>query len=77
MALYYMDRQKIVNELDDSVADRRLSEQRLGSFEDYLGCKNQNSIFMENKTPFDISEIVKVFHNGKASDIPISIIKKI
>lgn len=46
------------------------------TFYDFLGKKNEKSIMLEDCTPNEIMEIIKGFENGKASDIPVSVIKR-
>ena len=55
-----------------------LSEKPEHNFKYYLNHKKQicDSIFMYSCTKVEIAEIIKGLENGKASDIPISLIKK-
>ena len=46
------------------------------SFHSYLSKPCEKSIFLEDSTPDEISQIIKDFDNGKASDIPVILIKK-
>ena len=44
------------------------------SFHSYLSRPCEKSIFLEDSTPDEISQIIKDFDNGKASDIPVILI---
>ena len=46
------------------------------NFKKFLSSSNCNSIFFETCSVEEIVDIINGFENGKASDIPISIIKK-
>ena len=46
------------------------------SFHTYLGRSCESSVFLEDCTGIEIENIIGEFENGKASDIPIMIIKK-
>lgn len=46
------------------------------TFYDFLSPKNKNSIMLEDCSPDEILKVINEFENGKASDIPISVIKK-
>ena len=46
-------------------------------FSSYFGRRVQNSIYMENCSHTEIENIILEFSNGKSSDIPIFILKKV
>ena len=46
------------------------------SFEEYLSKSVKNSIFLRDTDPEEIVEIINDFKNGKASDIPICVLKR-
>ena len=46
------------------------------TFHDFLGPRNKKSMMLEDCSSHEILKIIKEFQNGKASDIPISIIKR-
>ncbi|NRB82007.1 MAG: hypothetical protein HRU38_25700, partial [Saccharospirillaceae bacterium] len=82
-----MDRRIIANEfnkyfnsiasrLNESTADIRISDSKFQSFADYLGPPNKNSIVLFSCSSEEIMKIIAEFDNGKASDIPIRVIKK-
>lgn len=48
----------------------------LRSFYDFLSPKTEKSIMLEDCSPDEILRIIRDFENGKASDIPIKVIKK-
>ena len=48
----------------------------LKTFHDFLSPSNANSIMLEDCTPDEVLKIIGDFENGKASDIPISVIKR-
>ena len=48
----------------------------MGSSVQYMSKSVDHSIFLECTTAGKIEEIVKSFENGKASDIPIKLVKK-
>ena len=45
-------------------------------FSDYLSDKVDTSIYLHNTDESEIIDIIKEFENGKASDIPVSLIKQ-
>ena len=45
------------------------------TFHDFLSPSNSRSIMLEDTTPEEVLRIIKEFENGKASDIPITVIK--
>ena len=82
-----IDRRKIANafnkyfvsvasKLNDGISDLQISDSKFESFTDFLNPSNVNSIFLEDCTKDEVSEIISEFQNGKASDIPIKVIKK-
>ena len=46
------------------------------SFEEYMSKSVKNSIFLRDTDPDEIVEIISDFKNGKASDIPICVLKR-
>ena len=48
----------------------------MDSFAQYMSKSVENSIFLEDTNAAEIEEIIKSFENGKASDIPIRLVKK-
>ena len=46
------------------------------NFRDFLPSGNMQSIFMDDCTGLEVKNIISEMQNGKASDIPISVIKK-
>ena len=48
----------------------------VGSFTQFMSNSVESSIYLEDTDPQEIYEAIKDFKNGKASDIPIVVIKK-
>ena len=48
----------------------------VGSFEQFMSKSVEGSIYLEDTDPDEIVEVVQDFKNGKASDIPIIVIKR-
>ena len=46
------------------------------TFYDFLNTRNEKSIRLEDCSSNEILKIISEFENGKASDIPISVVKK-
>ena len=72
------------NEYFSSIASKMNESSEIGikleplpKFTDFLPRKTTNSIFLENCTDDEISKIISGLENGKASDFPISVIKKL
>ena len=53
-----------------------LNISNLPSFVDYLPKTNPSSIYLHDCSPEEILNIINEFQNGKASDIPVHVIKK-
>ncbi len=51
--------------------------QPLPSFHDFMPKRNPKSIFLPDCTIDEVSEIINQLQNGKASDFPIKVIKKL
>ena len=66
----------IASELNSNMDEINLNKSQFQSFTDFLNPSNTNSIFLEECTCFEINEIISELQNGKASDIPIKVIKK-
>ena len=66
----------IASKLNSTISDTPLSDQRIPSFYDYLNPPNKNSMVLYDTDPDEVMGIIKELSNGKASDIPIKIIKK-
>ena len=66
----------IAAKLNESIADCEIKDSQFQSFADYLGVTNKNSIVLESCSYSEVSEIISELQNGKASDIPIHVIKK-
>ena len=66
----------IASKLNDSLINQRLSDSHILSFEQYIGPKNDNSIFLEDCSEVEILKIISELDNNKASDLPIRVIKK-
>ena len=66
----------IASNLNESVTDQKSSDQKVGSFEEYLLPANKNSIFLSDSTPEELMQIISELDNHKSSDIPIRVIKK-
>jgi hypothetical protein len=58
-------------------ADQGIKLEPLTKFTDFISKQNPNSIFMADCTNEEISEIICRLQNGKASDFPIRVIKKL
>ena len=82
-----MDRRKIANKFNEyfgsiaSEMNKRIDETgiplaNLPSFESFVTRSCVNSIYLEECTEEEIENIISTFENGKASDIPVRIIKK-
>ena len=77
-----IERRVIANEFDKyfvSLASK-LNEKATpvtNNFEDFLPSGNMQSMFMEDCTGFEVNKIISEMQNGKSSDVPISVIKKI
>ena len=52
------------------------STQRLESFVQFMSSSVPNSIFLEDTNPEEVYKIIIEFQNGKASDIPVVVLKK-
>ena len=48
----------------------------LQSFQDFMPRSIPNSIFLNECSTFEITQIINVLENGKSSDIPIKVIKR-
>ena len=66
----------IATKLNDSIIDIKIGDSKIQSFEDYLNPANKFSIFLEDCSPQEIMKIISDFENGKASDVPIRVIKR-
>ena len=66
----------IASKLNSTICDVPLSNQRIPSFYDYLNPPNTNSIVLFDTDPDEVLGVINELSNGKASDIPIKIIKK-
>ena len=66
----------IASKLNSAVSDVPLSHQHIPSFYDYLNPPNKNSIVLYDTDPVEVLGIINELSNGKASDIPIKVIKK-
>ena len=66
----------IASELNSDMEGIHLNRSQFQSFTDFLNPANVNTIFLEECTSLEINEIISGFQNGKASDIPIKVIKK-
>ena len=66
----------IASNLNEQLTDMPLSDSQFKNFEDFLMPANRNSIFLNDCTHLEILEIISQLENGKASDIPIRVIKK-
>ena len=66
----------IASELNSDLDGISLNQSHFKSFTEFLMPPNVNSIFIEECTGHEIIEIIDGFQNGKASDIPIKVIKK-
>ena len=64
---------KLNSELSDNI---QLADSRFQSFTEFLNPSNANSMFLEECNSYEIMTIISDFQNGKASDIPIRVIKK-
>ena len=58
------------------LANDRLLVQPIHSFVQYMSKSVSNSIYLEDTNPAEVIEIIMGFENGKASDIPISVLKR-
>ena len=61
--------------LNDSVTEN-LEIRPIPEFSEFLSQSNKSTIFLEDCTITELTEIINGLENNKASDIPISIIKK-
>ena len=68
---YYVS---LATKLNDSVKIEPLPP---FSFKDFLPQRTSSSMFLFETTEDEVADIIKQFQNGKASDIPVSVIKKI
>ena len=66
----------IASKLNDSLINHQISDSHFLSFEQYIGPKNKNSIFLEDCSHVEILKIISELDNNKASDLPIRVIKK-
>ena len=66
----------IASTLNSAISDVPLSDQHIPSFYDYLNPPNKSSIVLFDCDAAEISSIISELSNGKASDIPIKIVKK-
>ena len=58
-------------------ADEGIKLEPLPKFTDFMPKQNSNSIYMSECTENEISKIISGLQNGKASDFPIRVIKKL
>ena len=65
----------IASKLNDQITDLKMSSQQLPSFYEFLNPSNKDSIVLFDCDSKEISSIINEFHNGKASDIPIKVVK--
>ena len=65
-----------INLNKEALGQDGLSIEPMESFVQYMSKSVDNSIFLECTTAGEIEEIIKSFENGKASDIPIKLVKK-
>ena len=66
----------IASKLNESIDDQILSDMKLRSFTEFLNPPTVNSIFLTDCTETEILDIISSLENGKASDIPIHVVKK-
>ena len=67
----------IASELNESIDEITVSGSNFQSFGDYIGNSSKNSIVLENCTADEVLNIIAELNNGKASDIPVHVIKKV
>lgn len=65
----------IATKLNSNIEELPLIDQNIPSFYDYLNPPNKNSIVMFDCDESEVSKIIAELINGKASDIPIKVIK--
>ena len=56
--------------------DISISGSQIPSFISYMGRSQESSMYLSNCTTEEIEQIIKDLENGKASDIPIKLIKR-
>ena len=67
----------LANNLNEKVlSENNLSIQPIDSFTQFMSKSVNHSIYLEETCPGEILEIIHEFDNGKASDIPIAVVKK-
>ena len=66
----------IASKLNDE-ADNGIKLEPLPKFTDFMTNQSPNSIFLDECTEEEISKIISELQNGKASDFPIRVIKKL
>ena len=65
-----------MNSNAESTNDTDSDESSIPSFTDFMGRSQESSIYLHDCTDDEIKIIIKELENGKASDIPIKIIKR-
>ena len=66
----------IASKLNEQISDEPLTYHEIPSFLSYMKPSNSNSMVLFDCSGLEITEIIKNLQNGKASDIPVKIIKK-
>ena len=66
----------LASNLNKAVDDMTPANHKIPTFYEYLKAPNKNSIVMYDCDPTEITNIIGDLVNGKASDIPIKLIKK-
>ena len=67
----------IASKLNESIAGIIITDCQFQSFADYIGTNSSNSIVLENCSTEEVLSIISELTNGKSSDIPIHVVKKV
>ena len=72
---YFVSLATNLNEAYNDVGELRLNS--FPSFLEYLPTSNNSNIYLEDSSPEEVSKIIRELQNGKASDIPVHVVKEV